>query len=79
MYGTKRIVLSKDGFINRAGSKTWHPIGKWSNDGLSFTILVLRPEYREKRQLTPEFSEFFRAHSKSEARKRIVDMYKMHS
>jgi hypothetical protein len=75
MYGKKRIVLTKDGIIVLAGGKNWHPIGKWTKSGLSYTVTVLRPESKWERNLTVETAERLICQSKGEARERIADLY----
>jgi hypothetical protein len=79
MYGKARIVLTKDGYIVRAGSNTgggnWHKMGKWHKDGLTYVATFLRREHQFDHQLTLENAERILCQSKNEIRERIWDLY----
>lgn len=75
MYGKKRIVLTKDGQIVKAGGKSWRPIGRWSRDGLAYHVKILRPDCEWQRTLTPQSAEMFICQSLNEIRERVWDMH----
>jgi hypothetical protein len=79
MYGKKRIVLTKEGKVVKAGTNgrggSWHHIGHWRKDGLSYKATVLTPANEWDRRLTLENSELLICQSKTELRERVWDMY----
>jgi hypothetical protein len=77
MYGKKRIMLTKDGKIVRAGSKTYHEIGTWTKHiGGYYRIVVLTPEHKWDRNLVlDENAKLFHFDTKAEARARVLHMY----
>jgi hypothetical protein len=75
MYGKKRIILTKEGLIVKAGGKSYHPIGLWEKDGLTYQATVLRPNEKWDRDLTVHNSERMLCQSKTEIRERVWDMY----
>lgn len=75
MYGKKRIVLTKDGKIVKAGGRSWHEIGQWYKSGLSYQAKVLTPAHEWERTLTALNAELLVCQSKNEIRERVWDMY----
>jgi hypothetical protein len=77
MYGKKRIMLTNDGKIVKAGGKGFHEIGKWERMiGGYYRVIVLTPEHKWDRNLMPdENSKLYHFDTKAEARKRIALMW----
>jgi hypothetical protein len=75
MYGKGRIALTREGKIVKAGNKSWHPIGTWHKDGLTYVAKVLTPGHKWERQLTANNAELLFCQSKNEIRERVADLY----